>query len=185
MRTYKAARRSSSKKPVYFRLQYEERTLVRHPETNEVTGEEVEQRSQLFRCRGEVSTLLLSEIAYNADLDVADPEAMKLVRAFFSNAFGEEEEDRAQYRLFFNLITRYGDDDLLMEVMAGLVEDFSGRPTQQRSLSQESQASAGESSKVVSLSAGTVEYVPGEVLESETETEAEGFTEPSQAASSS
>lgn len=184
MRTYKAGRRRASKKPVYFRLQYEERTLVRDPDTQEVTGEQVEDRSQLFRCRGEVSTLLLSELAYNADLDVADPEAMKLIRAFFSNAFGEEEEDRAQYRLFFNLITKHGDDDLLMEVMAGLVEDFQVGRTEQRSISQESQPDAGESSKVVSLSAGTVTYVPGEVLESETE-EQEGSTEPSPAASSS
>lgn len=184
MRTYRAARRSTSKKPVYFRLEYEERSLVRDPETGDVTGEEVEAKAQLFRCRGEVSTLLLSELAYNADLDVADPEAMKLIRSFFSNAFGDEEEDRAQYRLFFNLITKHGDDDLLMEVMQGLVEDFMGRPTQQRSLPQEKEPSAGESSKVVSLSAGTVTYVPGEVLESET-TEWEGSTEPSPAASSS
>lgn len=169
-RSYRAARRRSQKAPVPFDLVVEiEKT--KRDDNGDVQEVYLEDETHAFLCKGEVSTLLLSELAYNADLDVADPEAMKLVRSFFSNAFGPGEEQRKAYYRFFRLITEHGDDELLMEIMAGLVEDFMGRPTQQPSPSQLGPSTTGGESKVVSLSAGTVQVVPGEVLQTEYDNE--------------
>lgn len=188
MRSYKAARRSAERRPVPFLYNYDEEAEVSGADggTTVVTTE----KRVLFECRGEVSTLLLSELAYNADLDVADPSAMKLIRSFFAQAFGvrshtlrdeegepilddkgEEQQvvvhDEAwrQYNKFFNLHTEHGDDDLLMEIMGGLVEDFSARPTKSPSTLQPGAETTGVTSKVVSLSRGTV--VEGSVEDSE------------------
>jgi hypothetical protein len=183
-RIYRAARRRSQKEPVTFDLHYEVPKEERDQESGEVMGVTYRQRTEHFVCGGEVSTLLLSELAYNADLDVADPEAMKLIRNFFANAFGDSEEGRKGYALFFRLVTRYGDDDLLMEIMAGMVEDFSGRPTKRPSQSPDTPSTTGETSKVVSLSRATVhQVVPGEVLEKETAGQPEQEQAPQNASS--
>lgn len=179
-RAYKAARRDASREPVTFDFLWEQTVEIRD-ESGKLQGTEREEKTQHFELHGEVSTLMLSELAYNADLDLADPEAVKLVREFFAQAFGVERrlvegpngeiqeqvvqsKALADYNLFFKLHTTFGDDDLLMEIMSGLVEDFMGRPTQQHSTSPSEELSAGESTKVVSLSRGTVQVVPGHVI---------------------
>lgn len=139
MRSYKAARRAHTGDPVPFRYEY--------------TDDDGVEQVEVFECQGEVSSLLLSELASNADVDVATPEGVALLREFFAQAFGDE----AAYRRFFKLHTKYGDDDLLMDIMAGLVEDFAGRPTRRPSASPATQSSGGMQSKVVSLQQGTVE----------------------------
>lgn len=195
-RSYKAARRAAKKQPVEFDFAYVTTAEVRDEEGDLIGTEEVD-RTVHFVCKGEVSTLLLSELSYNADLDVSDPAAVKLIRDFFAQAFGvtvnlEEQPDGsmverivhdeayATYQKFFRLQTTYGDDDLLMEIMAGLVEDFSGRPTMQPSVSAGEPVTTGATSKVVSLSQATVrplqqgETVPGEVVEESSQTASSG-----------
>lgn len=163
MRSFRAARRSAERRPVPFLFVYEEMVETKDPETDEVVGVEYEERREVFECRGEVSTLLLSELAYNSDVDVADPAAMGLIRQFFAQAFGDDD----QYRRFFNLQIKHGDDELLMEILGGLVEDFAARPTKPPSPSEPGLSSDGALSKVVSLSRGSVEIVEGSVIENE------------------
>ena len=161
MRAYKAARRSAERRPIPFLYEWEERVDVVDAESGEITGTRYEPRKRMFECRGEVSQLLLSDLAYNADLEVTDAAAMGLLRQFFAQAFGDDKE----YREFFNLHIQYGDDDLLMEIMQGLVEDFVARPTRSPSNLPSTSETTGEQSKVVSLSRGTVQVVEGDVIE--------------------
>jgi hypothetical protein len=155
VRSYKAARRAATKDAVPFRYDYEVEVDVLD-DNDEPTGQKQwEERSREFSCKGEVSSLLLSELADNASVDVASPEGMSLVAQFFKQAFGDDE----QYREFFRLHTKYGTDDLLMDIMGGLVEDFVGRPTTRPSDSPATPSASGEVSKVVSLSRGTVQVV--------------------------
>jgi hypothetical protein len=178
-RSYKAARRRAKRESIGFDYRYD---------VEVVEGEETrwEERSEHFDCTGQVNTLLLSELAANSDVDTATPEGMGLIRHFFAQALGaryhvvkddegnEREElvddDAAKaYRRFFKLHTRYGDDDLLMDIMGGLVEDFQADPSGSPSSLPDGPSESGGSSKVVSLSRGTVEFVPGEVLAEEPE----------------
>lgn len=179
MRAFKAARRSAERRPIPFLYEWEERVDVRDEETGEITGTEYEPRQRLFECRGEVSSLLLSDLAYNSELEVTDPAGVALLRQFFAQAFGDDE----QYREFFNIHIRYGDDDLLMEILQGLVEDFMARPTKSLSPSSTGQQTTGEVSKVVSLSRGSVQVVEGDVIE-DMLTGPEAAAEESQASSS-
>lgn len=190
MRAFKAARRSASKRPIPFTYTYEE-PVATYDEEGNPSGEEYVERRHLFECRGEVSSLMLSELADSADSDVNDPAAMALLRKFFAAAFGVrtklivdpetkepvpgpdgepmrepiKDDAYAQYAKFFALHTEYGDDDLLMEIMQGLVEDFMARPTKPASISSRGQTTTGQESKVVSFSRGTVQVVEGDVIE--------------------
>lgn len=137
MRSYKAARRAAKADPVTF-----EYTYVAEEKAPDGGKVEVD-KTTVFTCHGELSSLMLSEFAYHADLDVADPEGMSIVRQFFAEAFGDEEE----YRRFFRLHTRYGDDDLLMDIIGGLVEDFAGRPTRRASSSPSTPSTTGPTSR--------------------------------------
>ncbi|MGI8682075.1 MAG: hypothetical protein ACR2JO_08090 [Mycobacteriales bacterium] len=170
MRSYKAARRAALKEPVEFDYEYvttepvvdEDGAPVAAPDGVPVTREV--EKSEHFVCKGEVSALTLSEFAYNADVDSATLEGAALVRQFFGEAFGDEKE----YQRFFRLHIRHGDDDLLMDILSGLAEDFTGRPTKRPSDSPATPSEtmvSGQSLKVVSLSRGTV--VQGEVVDQE------------------
>lgn len=167
MRSYKASRRRALKQPVPFEFNYEVAVEDRD-EDGALVGTHFEERVEHFVAKGDVSTLLLSELAANADVDTATPEGMRLIRDFFAQAFGDDE----QYSRFFRLVTRYGDDDLLMEIMSGLVEDLMGRPTMRPSDSPATPSTSGEPSKVVSLQRGTVQVVEGQVLDSTEEPQA-------------
>lgn len=152
MRSYKAARRAarSQQEPVEFDFQWEEN------EAPEGEPERWVERKEHFQCWGQVSTLVLSELAFNADVDSASPEGMSLIREVFSQAFG----DPVEYRRFFRLVTLHGDDEVLMDIMQGLIEDLMGRPTVEPSGSSSTPSETGVVSKVVSLSRGTVEVLP-------------------------
>lgn len=84
-----------------------------------------------FVCHGDISTLALSELAHNSDIDTATAEGIAIIRDVFSDAFGDESE----YRRFFRA-ARHIDDDQLLEILEGLVEEFAARPTVQPSSSQ-------------------------------------------------
>jgi hypothetical protein len=190
MRAYRAARRSASKRPVAFLYTYEE-PVATYDEQGEPSGEEWVERKVQFECRGEVSSLMLSELADSADTEVSDPAGMALLRKFFAAAFGVrtklmidretkepvlgqdgepmrepiKDDAYAQYAKFFKLHTEYGDDDLLMEIMQGLVEEFQARPTKPALPSSTGPETTGPVSKVVSFSRGSVEVVEGDVVE--------------------
>jgi hypothetical protein len=166
--TYRAARREEAQEPVEFDFVYDERIEDR-TEEGELRGYGYEERTDTFKCYGTVSTLLLSKLANNAEVDTGSEEGMRLIDEFFVQAFGDSDEGVAEYRRFFRLQTKYGDDDLMMQIIAGLVEQFVGRPTQQRSRSESTPSSAGASSKVVSLSRGSVQVVSGEVVPTDSE----------------
>lgn len=199
MRSYKAARRRAQRRaePIGFGYGYEVEVDAYGAEGKPVW----EERTERFECHGKVDTLLLSELAYNADVDTATPEGMALIRQFFAQAFGVRhrivvdkegaehevlvEDEAAQgYRKFFKLHGQHGDDDLLMEIMGGLVADFQADRTTSPSVSADGPSESGDSSKVVSLSAGTVKLVPsGE--EGETVWGPEEEQEPTRASGSS
>lgn len=155
-RSYKAARRAARRaalEPVEFDVEYEtEEQVLGSDETHWAP------HIEHFVARGEISTLMLSELAYNSDLETADPEAMALIRRLFSEAFGDD----AEYRRFFKVITTYGDDDMLMEIMQDLISEMVGRPTKAPSPSQSGQSTTGAKPKVVSLSAGTTRFLSEE-----------------------
>lgn len=170
MRSYKAARRAALKAPVEFDYEYE---------TDDGTA-----HSEHFVCTGEVSSLMLSEFAYNAEIAVATNEGMALIRKFLTSAFGVQtkkvgdqevvvEDDAVrQYRRFFQLHTQYGSDELLMEILAGLVEDFVGRPTVQPTSSQSGQSTSGPTSRDDSSPAAIAQRRRFTVLEGLEELEA-------------
>jgi hypothetical protein len=137
MRSYKAARREATKEPVKFAIGYEDADGTEQEET--------------FTCVGEVSSLVLSEMAYNADVDIATPEGAGLLRQFFAGAFGDDKE----YQRFFRFVMTQGlSDDILMDVMQGVVEDFAGRPTKRPSDLPATPSTSGQGSRVVSLPGG-------------------------------
>lgn len=158
MRSYKAARRAATLEPVRFQYDYEVEVPVLDAQGTPTGATRWEERSRVFECHGEVSTLLLSEFAANAGVDTATPEGTALIAEFFRQAFGSE---RA-YQEFFRVHTRHGGhdgDDLLMDILGGLVEDFTGRPTVQPSASLPTPSQSGAPSKVVSFSRATVEVL--------------------------
>lgn len=141
-RSYKAARREALGEPVEFDYEY----------VDEQGADQVE----TFTCRGKVDTLMLSEFAHNAEVESDSPEGMALLRQFFADAFGDE----AEYKRFFRLHTKHGDDDLLFEILGGLVEDFAGRPKAQPSSSSTTPSTTGPTSRDDSSSADLV-VLPG------------------------
>lgn len=155
-RNYKAARRRAraALEPVEFDFSWDENVAP------EGEPEQWEEHTETFQCFGQVSTLVLSELAYNSDVEVATEEGMALIRQVFAQAFGSDAKAQADYRRFFRLVTLHGDDEVLMEIMQGLIEDLMGRPTQESSDSSSTPSTSGVTSKVVSFSRGTVEMVP-------------------------
>lgn len=141
-------------KPVEFDLAYTVRAEHRCDETcalpcSRVGLIEDVDREEHFTCRGNVSSIMLSEFAHNADVDVSSGEGMELIRELFSDAFA----DPAEYKRFFRA-ARHLDDDDLMDVMGAVIEEFSARPTQQLSPSPKQPATTGSDSQVVSLPGG-------------------------------
>lgn len=149
-RSYTAARREHLDEPVTF-------DVSRHVSE---PGEDGQPRERVvvetFACTGQVSTLLLSEFARQADLDTATPEGMALVAQFFRQAFGDEKE----YGRFFRYATEHLDDEQMMAILAGLVEDFTGRPTKGRRPSPEQPSTTGPTSRDDS----SLQVVAGEVV---------------------
>lgn len=128
-RSYKAAVRELKDDPVAFDVE-------RIDDKGDVVVDK-------FTCRGKVSTLLLSEFAVQSDVSAATPEGMALIARFFRQAFGDEKE----YGRFFRYATEHLDDEGLMAILGGLVEDFSGRPTKGRQRSPGGRSKSGRTSK--------------------------------------
>jgi len=145
-RSFAAARRAARREPVTFDLTFE--VAEQLPDDTEgaqpgATREVVREVTEHFSCRGQVSTLTLSELARQADLDLSNPMAVALVAEFFVAAF----DDAEQYKRFRRVIGDHFDDEVLMEVLAGLVEDFLSRPTKAPSPSPGTPSTTGSTSR--------------------------------------
>lgn len=115
-----------------------------------------------FVCDGALTTLDISELAEVAELgvDTEDPRAAAAITKFFRAALGMPEYTRLK-----NFIrTEKLDDDVLVDIMAGIMEDFAARPTEQPSSSHDGQSTTGPTSnpgsRVVSLQSGRVDFRP-------------------------
>lgn len=143
MRTFKAARRAAKKEPVEFRVEYVDEV--------EVDGETLElEKAEVFTCSGDISALSLSEFARNADIDAATAEGAAILAEIFREAFDND----AEYRRFYRFQRRYLEPDDLVDILGGLVEDFTGRPTQPPSVSSATSSTDGPDSRVTSLPGG-------------------------------
>ncbi|GAA2022550.1 hypothetical protein WDZ16_12935 [Pseudokineococcus marinus] len=145
-RRYAAAKRAAVAEPVTFELTYEVPDLTPDEATGQPVPDAVREQVETFTCRGRVPVLLLSEFARQADLDAATPEGAALIADFFRHAFGPGEDDVREYKRFYRLVGERFDDDVLMDVLAGLVEDFGGRPTERPSTSAPGPSPTGTSS---------------------------------------
>jgi hypothetical protein len=106
----------------------------------------------------DLTVLDITELARMANVDADSPEGIAALGDFFETALG-----RAQYRQFRDHCRRNRTpDDVLLDVMAGLVEDLTGRPTQPPSPSPAGPEPIGATSRVVSLSDGTVRPMSSE-----------------------
>lgn len=176
-RSYTAARREHLDEPVSFEVNYVREGDPKAPEDSPQRHDTPV--TDTFVCRGQVSSLMLAEFARNADMDTAEPEAVAMIAEFFKQAFGDDRE----YRRFFRMATQYLDDDGVMAILAGLVEDFLGRPTKRRSGSPGSPSTSGPSTK--DASEPQAELVAGEVLPTPDELAAVRQLREQQAAASS
>lgn len=134
MRSYEAAKRAATGEPVPFAIGYQvvndSGALVR--------------KEEIFTASGDVSPIMLSEFSRNAQMESTDPEAMALLAQFFVEAFGDE----AEYRRFLRFRSEHKlPDDQIMEIISGLIEDLSGRPTVQPSPSRSGQSTSGPTSR--------------------------------------
>lgn len=140
MRSYKAARRAAHRaegqiEPVDFEVSWYD--------------EEDAEQTEVFHAYGEPSMATLTDAGYFADLNADSPEAMAIIRRIFMEAIGEE----AEFSRFWK-VARLIDSDTLVDIMAGLIEDTTGRPTSRPSDSSPSSSNDGEPSRVVSLPGG-------------------------------
>lgn len=158
-RSYAAARRQARREPVTFELAYELDDPAAGLPSGPPPGATVT-RTDVFTCRGQVSTLLLSEFARQEDLNSASPEGVALIAEFFMTAFA----DPAEYRRFRRTLDEYFDDDdaTLLLVLQGLIEDFSARPTKGLSPSPGTPSTTGTTSRDDSS-----QVVAGEVISPE------------------
>lgn len=117
-----------------------------------------------FVCEGGVSTLDISEFAKVAKtgIDTEDPAAAAVFAEFFEAALGPKVY--AQFRQ--HVRKHHTDEDVFVDIMHGIIEDFLGRPTQEPSHSQDGPSTTGPTSKVVSLQRGSVfVHQPGDRAE--------------------
>jgi hypothetical protein len=115
-----------------------------------------------FVCEGGVTTLDISEFAQIAKtgIDTDDPAAAAVFAEFFQNALGP-----TVYATFKRHTRAHGtDDEVFVDIMQGIIEDFLGRPTGLPSSSHDGQSTTGPGSnpgsRVVSLQTGTVQFRP-------------------------
>lgn len=114
-----------------------------------------------FVCEGRLTTLDLAELAEVAELgvDTEDPRAAAAISKFMRAALG------STYNAFKEHTRQYGTgDDVLIDVMRGIMEDFAARPTEQPSSSHDGQSTTGPGSnpepRVISLQTGMVRPAP-------------------------
>lgn len=107
-----------------------------------------------FVCEGGVTALDISEYAKVAKMgiDTEDPAAVAVFAEFFEAALGPK-----VYSEFRKHVRDHGtSEDVFVDIMGGIIEDFLGRPTQEPSHSQDGPSTTGPTSKVVSLQRGSV-----------------------------
>jgi hypothetical protein len=113
---------------------------------------------ETFRVMGEVQLLDLCELMRlnKRNVKTVDPTGIAALADFFRGALGDEEYER------FREFTRANctDPDLLNDIMEGIVEDLTEVPTSRPSHSVGGPSSSGLTSRVVSLSQGTVSESP-------------------------
>lgn len=135
------------------------------PRENPLEGVSFELDGEVFECKGTVSTLDLSELASAAvnALDSSDPAGMAIVSEFLKAAFGPE-----VYRMFrFHTRTRKTPDDVLLEIITGIVEEvqenvsvMTARPTNSPSRSSRGPTvPAARRARLISLATGDVSEV--------------------------
>lgn len=141
MRSYKAARRAAKRAagtlaPIPFEVVYEDDL-----------GEEVR---DTFQAYGEISAATLADFAYFADRGVDTPEGAAILRRGVMEVIGDE----AEFRRFWEVARQIEDDDLL-DVFSGLLEDTLARPTTPPSDSPASSSTSGQPSRAVSSPEGS------------------------------
>jgi hypothetical protein len=115
-----------------------------------------------FRCAGRPTVLDISELAEVAELgvDTEDPRAIAAMSKFFRAVLGKE-----YTRFREHMRTHDTGEDVLVEIMQGIMEDLAGRPTEEPSHSQDGPSTTGPMSRVVSLQRGSVyigQQAPGQ-----------------------
>lgn len=141
MRSYKAARRAAKREAVDFEVTWYDDADAEH--------------ADVFHAYGVPSMTTLSDAGYFADMDAETPEAAAIIRKIFEESIG----DAVEFSRFWR-VARMVDNDTLVDIMADLIEDTTGRPTERPSASAASSSSDGQSSKVVSLPGGFLIQAP-------------------------
>lgn len=149
---FAAARREALAEPVTFDCT---RTVEVPANGDEPARTDV--KVDTFTCRGQLSTLMLSEFSHQSNIDVASAEGTALVAQFFRSVFGDPDE----YGRFFRYSQTYLDDDVIVQIIGYLVEEFTGRPTKQPSPSPAQPSTTGPTSTAAgSPPAGQVLRMP-------------------------
>jgi hypothetical protein len=115
-----------------------------------------------FQCHGELTALDISELAEVAELgvDTDDPRGAAALARFFRVALGDREYTRFKNHLRAYIL----EDDTLISIMSGIMEDFAGRPTGQPSSSHGGPSTTGPgwnpAPRHISLGTGVVKIRP-------------------------
>ena len=114
-----------------------------------------------FTCSGRPTALDISELAEAAELgvDTDDPRAVAAMSKFFRAVLGKE------YSRFKEHMRAHDtDEDVLIEIMKGIMEDLAARPTQEPSRSPDGPSTTGPgwnpAPRRISLQTGVVEFRP-------------------------
>lgn len=136
MRSYKAARRAAERaEGIPFEVSY--------------FDDEGTEHTEMFHAYGELKSTTQFDMAENAGIDVLTPGALRVVKRVFVECIGDAEEFQRFWAIF-----DYLDEDTIIEIMSGLIEDVTGRPTKRPEDFAPSSSTDGQSSKVVSLPGG-------------------------------
>lgn len=111
-----------------------------------------------FRVLGEMQLLDLCELMRlnRRNVKTVDPAGVAALADFFQGALGPDEYERFREFCRVNCV----DQDTLNDIMEGIVEDLAEVPTSRPSRSAPGPLTAGLTSKVVSMSSGTVRAEP-------------------------
>lgn len=170
MRTYKAARRAAQRaaraaEPLRFELVWDEDQVKVDAADQPVVDDagdpvtETVEKTATFTCRGEITTLMISEFALAANA-ATEEEAEKhggKLSEIFQDAIGDDGE----YDRFSRIVRKHFDDQELMEILGGIIEEQTGRPTKESSPPSDVplevtaiEEMSGGSGKVVHLAGG-------------------------------
>lgn len=138
-----------------------------------------------FTCAGRPTALDISELAEVAadGVDTDDPRAIAAMSKFFRAVLGKEYN-----RFKEHMRVHDTDEDVLVEIMHGILEDLAARPTQEPSSSRDGPSTTGPgwnpAPRHISLQTGLVEFRPTPNVGAAAAVQAAGSS-PFQSASSS